>query len=176
MHEIDSTVAQKFVKLLGDSLAGDWLVVGGTVLPLLGVKHRVTLDIDIVKKNKASQADTIALMELARSLNLPVETINQAATFFVNKITDWKKNLIPLYEGNKSTVFRPNATLFLLLKLGRMSPSDLTDCLQMLKFASRHKELIDRDRVLNRLHEEIEKEQSELRAARLETLVEKLGS
>lgn len=47
-------------------------------------------------------------------------------------------------KGDKGTVFRPNATLFLLLKATRLDEQDLEDCRAVLGSG----EAIDRDRVL----------------------------
>ena len=51
-----------------------------------------------------------------------------------------------LFEGERGRVYRPNATLFLLLKIGRMSERDLADCKTVLAHES-----VDRERVLRAL-------------------------
>ena len=67
---------------------------------------------------------------------LPVETINQAAGLFLRKIANWNKMLVPLIKGT-ATIYRPNVTLFLLLKMERLSESDLGDCIEFIKFSKK---------------------------------------
>jgi hypothetical protein len=77
---IDKVLIQKFMMRAGDVLSGDWLIVGGSVLSILGIETRVTYDIDISPPANATQADTILLMDIAKELGLPVEAINTAAS------------------------------------------------------------------------------------------------
>lgn len=143
MRPIDSKLLQKFVQLAGERLKGDWILIGGTVLPALGVNHRVTTDIDLVGLNNPAQDQTLALMSLAEELGLPVESINQAGAFFLKKISGFQDRMILIHRGKTAAIFRPDATLFLLLKIARMSESDLADCLQWIKRMKSEKEKID---------------------------------
>ena len=147
MTSIDHTLLMRFVTLAVERLEGDWVVLGGTVLPLLGIEHRVTLDIDVAGPQTAGNRDLLTLMGIADELGLPVETINQAATFFLHRVPDWANLLVPVQTGAKARVLRPNATLFMLLKLERLSEADLSDCLQMLGFAKRTGEVVDAARL-----------------------------
>ena len=148
MTMLDRETLHRFLDLAGDRLAGDWVVMGGIVLPLLGIEHRVTYDIDIAGPDTAGNDQTYALMEIAESLGLPVETINQAGAFFLRRIAGWRKALMPLHRGKRATIHRPNVTLYLLLKIDRMTESDLADCLALLDFTRTRDESPDVQRIL----------------------------
>lgn len=174
MNALDAKTLRKFLKLAGDRLQGKWVIIGGTVLPLLGVEHRSTVDIDLAGPPKATQKDTLALMEIAQELGLPVESLNQAGAFFLFKIKDWEKKTIELYRGKTAIFLRPNVELFLQLKIGRLNESDLSDCLAFLSYASKKNEPYNTDYLIKILELAIEKAQdgqSENRMARLETLL-----
>jgi hypothetical protein len=60
----------------------------------------VTVDIDIINLDFKNSVDqTIELMDIAQALNLPVETINQAGSYYFSKMTDARDNLILLQES-----------------------------------------------------------------------------
>ena len=149
------------------------------MLPLLGVGHRSTMDIDLAGISEQGQSETLKLMELAEELGLPIEAINQAAAYFLLRETDFRKHLVLLHQGTRATFFRPDATLFVRLKVSRLSESDLEDCLQMLKFAARHGEKPDRTALSKRITQEMGKETAKAaasdagsdRRARLERLL-----
>lgn len=44
---VDAAILDRFLELAVDRLDGDWVVIGGMVLPLVGITHRVTMDIDV---------------------------------------------------------------------------------------------------------------------------------
>ena len=144
---IDHDKIRKFLKKASGCLRGDWVVIGGAVLPALGIETRITYDIDLCGPEDATQEQTLALMSLAEELDLPVEAINQAGAFFLHRIDDWETQLVTLFEGEHATFYRPNPTLFILLKISRLSSSDLADCLDMIAYARRHDEDIDIDRL-----------------------------
>ena len=79
MKPLNTARLRAFLQLAGNRLKGEWLLVGGAVLPLLGVNHRTTLDINLVNLHDADGRQTLAMMRVADELGLPVETINQAA-------------------------------------------------------------------------------------------------
>lgn len=85
MNTINHRLLKKFIDLAASKLEGDWILIGGSLLPLLGIEARTTTDIDFVNLNprKSSNQDTLELMEIAESLKLPVEAINQAGAFFL---------------------------------------------------------------------------------------------
>jgi hypothetical protein len=90
-------------------------------------------------------------MELAADRSLPIEAVNSAADFFVRRIDDWRDHLVELLRGSTATIYRPSATLFLLLKLERLSEADLDDCLAMMSHCAGTGESIDVGRVRARL-------------------------
>jgi hypothetical protein len=166
-----------FLDRAANQLKGDWLIMGGTVLPLLGQPLRETMDIDIVRvSGKGENEDTLQLMRLAESLGLPPETINQAGAFFLSKMKYSKKDLVLLKEGKRGRIYRPSATFFLVLKIGRMSQSDLADCKELLNYSSKRNESIERDRVLEVIAHSRSKssEECSTRLSELQTLIEDL--
>lgn len=145
---IDSNVMKKFMDVAVSKLEGEWLVMGGTVLPLLGVDLRATTDIDLVSLDaKSSNKNSLQLMEIAESLGLPVETINQAGAYFLSKLGDVRGHLILFKESKKCKIYRPDAYLFIQLKIARLSQSDLDDCLAFIEnnpedFENNQKEIL----------------------------------
>ena len=77
-------------------------------------------------------ANRLELLGLAHDLGLPVEAVNSAADFFVDRIVGWRQLIEPFRQGAGARIFRPSPTLFLLLKLRRLSARDLDDCLSLL--------------------------------------------
>ena len=125
---------KKFINLAVHQLEGEWIVIGGTVLPLLGIDLRVTVDIDLVNlESKNSNAQSLQLMEIAQSMGLPVETINQAGAYFLSKIDGVRDHLVLFQSSSKCKIYRPDVYLFFKLKLARLSQSDLEDCLAIIK-------------------------------------------
>lgn len=165
--KMDSAILQRFLKLASSRLRGKWVVMGGTVLPLLGIEYRVTNDIDLAGPRTASQEDTLILMGIAEELHLPVEAINQAGAFFLFKIPDWESHLIEVFRGKSATFFRPDTTLFCLLKIPRLSESDFDDCVQMLKFDSKTVEV---SRLVKEISKHLKENPSEGKATRLSAL------
>jgi hypothetical protein len=135
MKAIGAALLEEFLRLAGNTLAGDWVLLGATVLPLLGAKNRITLDIDLVGPPTSTLQDTLKLMEIAEKLGILPEAINQAGGLFLHRIPDWKDHLVEIYRGKRAIIYRPDKTLYLMLKIGRMTESDLSDCLGYLKYA-----------------------------------------
>lgn len=48
MKSLDTKLLKEFLKRAGERLHGDWLLVGGTLLPAVGIDSRSTTDIDLV--------------------------------------------------------------------------------------------------------------------------------
>ncbi len=125
---------EKFIAKVLTKLEGEWVIIGGTVLSLLGIDGRVTMDIDMVSiNNKSSNGQSIKLMEIAESLGLPVEAINQAGEYFLSKVDGYQAHLVLFAESKKCKIYRPDAFLFVKLKLARASETDLSDCIAFLK-------------------------------------------
>ncbi|PIU00240.1 MAG: hypothetical protein COT74_04710 [Bdellovibrionales bacterium CG10_big_fil_rev_8_21_14_0_10_45_34] len=134
MKTLDIKLMKKFLKLAGSELAGEWLLVGGTLLPAIGLLVRTTVDIDIVGLGPKERAQTLELMQIADKLGLSIESINQAAAFFLKNVKHQKSDLIPIVKGPKATVFRPSVWLYWSLKIKRLSESDLIDCKEYFQF------------------------------------------
>lgn len=132
----------QFVKIACERLKGDWVVIGGTVLPLIGVDYRTTMDIDVVGPKSATNEQTLILMEIAEEVGLPAEAINQSAALFLHRVKNWKKSLEIIQEGKGATIYRPNVNLFINLKLNRFTETDLSDCVKYLEWARKNGEEI----------------------------------
>ena len=131
---MNSRTLKKFVEIASERLTGEWVVIGGTVLPILGVDHRVTLDIDFIRiREKEGNSDSLILMEIAEQIGLPIEAVNQAGAYFFSKVENANDHLVILKKGSKCTIYRPDVWLYIALKLGRFTETDLEDCLVMTK-------------------------------------------
>ena len=170
MKPISNATLKKFIALAVEQLSGEWVILGGMVIPLIGSPNRPTLDIDIAPKGEPSNKDRLAVMNIAEKVGLPVEAVNLAAEHFLKKIKDWEKHLVLVKKSKKASIFRPDATLFLLLKVSRLSESDLQDCLEMLKAAKRSAETID-ESVLLQINKLKKLVQPADKSARLDTLL-----
>ena len=144
---IDAQRVDEVVSALCDRVGGEWLLVGGALVAMWLEPRRVTEDIDLVS-TRDDPAARLALMQLASDLGLPIEAVNSAADFFVRRIPGWDTEIETFRVGAKGRVFRPTPTLFLLLKLARLSATDLDDCLALLDRARQDALQIDVPRVL----------------------------
>jgi hypothetical protein len=134
VKSLDTKLLKKFLEVASQRLKGEWLLVGGTLLPAVGVQVRATIDIDLVGLGKEETAQNLELMDVADSLGLPVDAINQAAAFFVEKAGYKKSDLIPLKKGKHCKIYRPSVLLFWRLKLARLSEADALDCQHYLAY------------------------------------------
>ncbi len=176
---INKETLLKFIQKAEQRLQGDWVIIGGAVLPLLGVSQRATVDIDIAGPPESPQSETLVLMEIADELGLPVEAINQAGAFFLRRIKGWEKMLVPLRSVNPeqtAVFFRPQVTLFVLLKMGRLSETDLQDCLVFMEFARRNDEHLDDVLVRKEAKRILAKNPPKEKRRRLEVLLDALCS
>lgn len=148
--EFDRDRVWVIVEAIADRLEGDWLLLGGSLVAAWLDVERTTEDIDVVGI-AGCEEPRLRLLELADALSLPVETVNSAADFFVRRIQGWDREVELLHEGRNARVFRPTPTLFLLLKIGRLSERDLADCLAVLAHARDAALTVDRDRVRDAL-------------------------
>jgi hypothetical protein len=130
-----------------DRLEGDWLLVGGALVALWLEPRRVTEDIDLVSITGSSD-QRHELMRLAADAGLPIEAVNSAADFFVRRIPGWQQEIVPFRSGTGATIYRPTPTLFLLLKVGRLSDQDFADCQALLARARVEGLALDAGRVL----------------------------
>ena len=90
-------------------------------------------------------------MQFAADAGLPIEAVNSAADFFVRRVDGWRDQLVEWHQGSRSTIYRPTATLFLVLKVARLSQTDLEDCLALVEHCRRTAEPIDAARVMRAL-------------------------
>jgi hypothetical protein len=90
-------------------------------------------------------------MDLAAARGLPIEAVNSAADYFVRRIPGFRAEIDVLHRGSRATIYRPSVTLFLLLKVGRLSEKDLLDCTDLLAHARASGLDFDRARVLGAL-------------------------
>ena len=106
MTVINTKISKKFLELAAKELKGDWVVMGGTVMVLMGVNERFTVDIDLAGPKTATQADTLKLMTIAEKIGLAPEAINQAGAFFLNRIPlmFWARGHMTLSNMPKATV------------------------------------------------------------------------
>lgn len=128
----DQARLEALVQAVADTLEGEWLLIGGALVALWLEPGRTTLDIDLVGL-RGESAERYALLDFAVKQSLPVEAINSAADFFVQRIPGWRDHLVLFRAGTRGRIFRPDATLFLLLKAGRLSERDLADCEALLR-------------------------------------------
>ena len=173
MSEIDKTILQKFIQLASEKLEGEWLLIGGNVLPLLGVEYRTTMDIDFIGLGKKEQSQQLELMKLAQELGLPAESINQAGLIFLERISDYAENLVLIQERASVRLYRPNSFLFLQLKVNRLSESDLSDCIEMIKISKKDEEAFLLSRSLSFFKKVLKKSKYPNRVQELIELLEK---
>lgn len=164
---LDRRAVEALIQAAGQKLSGDWLLIGGGAAALWFSATRRTEDIDIIGLN-GTVAERLALMDLAVSEGLSVESVNSAADYFVRRIPGWREELELLHAGPSATVYRPSPTLFFLLKIGRLTAKDLADCQELVAFSPRAR--IDVARVLSALDALPETDDDALTARRLSVL------
>ncbi|GJL65624.1 MAG: hypothetical protein NPIRA05_05950 [Nitrospirales bacterium] len=172
MKAISKELLDQFFELASEKLSGEWILLGGSVLPFVGRPIRATVDIDLATTSLRGGEHQLELMEIAESLSLPIEAVNTAAEFFVRKIPGFENNLVHMFSKGDFCVNRPNVNLFIQLKLPRLSESDLEDILEFLKFAGEIEEPINASLLRQMISKELEK--GDHRMKRLKSLLEAL--
>ena len=129
-----------------ERLPGDWLLIGGALVSLWLEPRRVTEDVDLIGL-EGSQDERLRLMQFASDAGLPVEAVNTAADFFVRRFEDWRNEIEIFRENERTRIYRPSPTLFVLLKLHRLSEQDLEDCKLLLNAARAQGLHVDIERV-----------------------------
>lgn len=170
MKTLDAKLLREFLRMAGDTLSGDWLLVGGTLLPAVGLDVRATVDIDLIGLSDEEGQQTLELMKIAETLGLSVETINQAASYFLKKVGYKKKDLIGLHQGKKAMIYRPSAELFWRLKVPRLSEADLLDCQHYYHYCVGHQDEINNANLLVTLRQAIALEPTQEKLERLRKL------
>jgi hypothetical protein len=150
MAAFDRARVAELLQLAGTRLTGEWLLVGGAAAASWFSPERTTEDLDLIGLG-GSQGERFALMQLAADAAIPIEAVNSAADFFVRRIPDWREQLVELHRGSAATIYRPNPTLFLLLKLARLTETDLSDCMLLIEHVRATGDELDRDRVMTAL-------------------------
>ena len=147
---LDKARLDAIIDAIADRLPGDWLLLGGALVSVWLDARRATEDVDVVGLG-GTLAERYALLRLAGELGLPVESLNSAADFFLEQIPGWRDELEIWRRGNAGTVWRPSATLLVLLKSGRLSEQDLTDCASAIRRARADHLRLDTQRLLRHL-------------------------
>lgn len=128
---------------VADALEGRFLVAGGAAAAAWFSPARTTEDIDIVAID-GGNTERLALLDHAAAAGLPIEAVSSTIDYFLRAIPDWREHLVEMHRGPRATVLRPDATLFLHLKLRRLSEADLGDCVALLGTDER----VDTERLL----------------------------
>ncbi|MCM0607108.1 MAG: hypothetical protein KA715_13545 [Xanthomonadaceae bacterium] len=139
MKTLNAKLLEQFLNLVIKKLEGEWVLLGGTLIPALGIEYRQTVDIDFVPAGEMTNKTSLELMGLAEKLGIAVESINASAGFFLKKIPDFSERLVSLKKSKSCTIYRPTLDLYLELKLNRASPTDLTDCIQLIQYCKKMK-------------------------------------
>jgi hypothetical protein len=151
-EELGQQRLEQLLTMMVDRLEGDWLLVGGALVALWLEPRRVTEDIDLVSLT-GSPEQRYELMQLAAGAGLSIEAVNSAADFFVRRIPGWQQEIVPFRSGARARIYRPTPTLFLLLKVGRLSDQDLADCQALMARVRADDLALDAGRVLATLDE-----------------------
>lgn len=162
----DRARIQALLELAGQRLTGDWLLIGGGAAAAWFAPSRTTEDVDMIGL-AGTQDERFALMQLAADAAIPIEAVNSAADFFVRRVAGWRDQLVVLHQGPAATIFRPTATLFLLLKINRLSEVDLDDCLALVEHCRVTGEVVDAARIEAALAGTAPTEDAELQARRV---------
>lgn len=147
VEELGQERIEAILATAADRLQGEWLLVGGALVALWLEPRRVTEDIDLVSVSDSSD-QRYDLMLLAAEAGLSIEAVNSAADFFVRRIPGWQQEIVRYRSGAGAIIYRPTPTLFLLLKIGRLSEQDLADCRALLARARTDRLPLDARRVL----------------------------
>lgn len=147
---LDRDRIDEILDALTESLEGDWLLVGGALVALWLEPRRVTEDIDIMGV-ESTQEKRLRLMQFAEDQRLPIEAVNSAVDFFVQRIPGWQDEIEVFREVGNTRIFRPSPTLFLLLKIGRLTQQDLEDCFRLLDRVEEEDLLLDAERIVRSL-------------------------
>lgn len=172
MKALDKQLLNLFIEKAADRLDGEWLVMGGAALSLMGVSFRPTMDIDLAGPADAPMSQGLILMEIAEELGLPVEAVNQSGAFFLRRIANWRGHTVAVAKGRNATLLRPDATLFVLLKLGRLTETDLSDCLAVLKHSAPSSDETAVQRLVDEIEAHLQNEPAPGRLERLQRLLE----
>lgn len=122
------------IKSASKQIDGEWVLLGGSILPFLGINDRITMDVDLVPLGPPTTEHTIKLMDIAKSHGLPIEAINHSSQYFLLKIKNYKNHLITIINESNFKLYIPDIILYTTLKLNRCSESDLLDIQKYIKY------------------------------------------
>jgi hypothetical protein len=105
----------------------DWVIVGGSLLHIMGISERETIDIDIVPCGEITNMEQLEIMEIAEKNGFPPEVINFSAEYFLKKQDNWKNELVLLQENDSVRIYRPTKKLYRAMKEQRGTETDLSD-------------------------------------------------
>jgi hypothetical protein len=148
--ELNRARLDEILGAVADRLEGDWLLVGGALSALWLRPERVTEDVDIFGLSGHND-DRLKLLQLGQDLGLPIEALNSAVDFFVRQIEGWRDEIELFRTGARGRIFRPTPTLYLLLKVKRLSEDDLEDCLAAIERARSEGMRLDAQRVIQHI-------------------------
>jgi hypothetical protein len=123
-----------FLDNVVNQIDSDWVVLGGSLLRIIQASSRSTSDIDICSIDEMTNDNRLSLMSIAQASGLPIEAINPAADFFLRQIPNWKNSLVLLVQGKKGNIFRPSLELYIILKMNRGTDTDVSDCIEFIKW------------------------------------------
>lgn len=146
--ELDQQRISGLLDQLGARLNGEWLLVGGALVSIWVEPRRVTQDIDLIGLTGAPN-ERLDLMDAVFALGLPIEAVNSAADYFVHRIPGWRDEIEILRRYSRCVFYRPTPTLFVLLKMGRLSEQDLRDCTAVIAKARAEQLRFDEARLLD---------------------------
>ncbi len=127
---MDPEKTKALIEEVCQTIGGDWLLVGGSLVQLEYDAERATEDIDLVQIHHASMSEPKAQDELFKAafrLGLGPESVNSAARFFLTEIKGWETEVVEWRRGPAGCVRRPSLNLFMALKLSRGTEIDLRD-------------------------------------------------
>jgi hypothetical protein len=149
---------EKVLRESMDRIEGEWVLVGGSLLVVQGFSDRSTVDIDLVGLSNPTQSAALELMKVAEANGIPIEAVNQAASYFVLRIENVRDHLVPWISGKKGRLYEPDLYLYVSTKIGRLSETDLSDSIAWIRA---RKPYASRERIL----ETLERVESEIAAA-----------
>lgn len=165
MRPVSVELMQKFLAEACRELSGSWILMGGALIPALGLNHRQTVDVDFVAFDKSDNEARLGLFKLCERLGLGPEAINPAGEFFLKSIPGWQAQLVKLTESNKVTIYRPKFSLFIKLKLARGTESDVADLLAFVDIAKMSRqEALEASASIDANHPEANKLKSKIEA------------
>lgn len=157
---------RRFFKNVLDTLEGDWVLTGGALVAILVPHSRVTMDIDLCPIGELTNERRIALMKIAEASGMSIEAINPAADFFLRQIPDWQKSIVLQIRGAKGSLYRPSLYLYIRMKVGRLSESDVEDCLTLTDWHRRSGVTFDAEEIRDFLIEK-KRQESDLKKQNL---------